>query len=100
MLLSDYWKREHWMDLKPEVQQLVNTVSKYSDSLEEHSKRMISVHSSEEPVRKVSDCISYTFISSTSRVPVSLESINKIIQESPSYEPVHILVTADIERRT
>ena len=56
--LSDYWKRDHWMGLKPEVEQLVNTVSKYADSLEEHSKRMKSVHLSEEPVWKVSNCIS------------------------------------------
>lgn len=56
--LSDYWKRDHWMGLKPEVEQLVNSVSKYADSLEEHSKRMKSVHLSEEPVQKVSNCIS------------------------------------------
>ena len=90
--LSDYWKRDHWMGLKPEVEQLVNSVSKYADSLEEHSKRMKSVHSSEEPVRKVSDCISYTIIASTCtrKVPGSLESIDKIIKESLSYEPVHV----------
>ena len=40
----------------------------------------------------MSDCISYTFVASTCtrRVPGSLESIVKIMRESPSYEPVHV----------
>ena len=86
LLSHDYWKRDHWMGLKPEVEQLVNSVSKYADSLEEHSKRMKRVHSPKEHVLKVSDCISYTFIASTCtrKVPGSVESTDKIIKESPS----------------
>ena len=68
------------------MEQLVNSVSKYANSLEEHSKRMKSVHSPEEHVQKVSDYISYTFIASTCtrKVPVSVESTDKMIKESLS----------------
>ena len=67
------------MSFKTEVEQLVNSVSKYADILEEHSKRIKSVHSSKEPVWKGSNLISYIFIASTctSKVPGGLESILK-----------------------
>ncbi len=50
-LLSDYWEREKWIALRVEVEQLVNSVSKYADGLDEHLKRMKSVHASETPAK-------------------------------------------------
>ncbi len=87
-LLSDYWGCGKWIALKAEVEQLVNSVSKYSDSLGEHLKRMKEVHASDTPVRKLSDWVSYCFIDVARSVSSSLHSVDAIIQGYPSYQPL------------
>lgn len=53
-----YWKRQQFVAFKQHVEMLAGSIAQYCNYLQCQSKKMKLIHSSETPVRQISDSMS------------------------------------------
>lgn len=84
-LQSLYWKRSKFAEFKPYVETLVGSMAQYTEYLRSQNKKMKQAHTSEVPIRQLSDSLSVEVIQKTASFPCFAE-LSAALEKQETYQ--------------
>ena len=85
-LQAHYWSEKHWSAFKGEVEQLAQSIHRYSEYLQRSCKNSSFNHLRLTPVRQVSENVSFQFLPQCSSLQPILNELSVKLQECANYE--------------
>ena len=85
-LQGHYWSSEHWSAFKGEVEQLAQSMHRYSEYLQRSCKKSIFNQSRLTPIRQVSKNVSFQFLPQCSSPQPILNELFVKLQECADYK--------------
>ena len=80
-----YWDQSTWKQLKPDVQQLARSLSKYADYLLAQTCAMKRVHLSPHPVRQISENLAFCNLPVCAAVSPCLSQPDSMLKEKSTF---------------
>lgn len=89
-LQGSYWSRSGWKELKSDVEELAQCVSKYTDYLESSRKKSKRNHDFTTPVRELSENLTFQFLPISNEKPPLLSDLQNHLEQTPLLEYVAV----------
>ena len=85
-----YWEQRGWKEFKPNVEKLATSLSEYSDYLTKQCCATKRVHSSLQPVRQISENLSFCYLPLCATVAPCFHQLDVKLQEKDPFEYVSV----------
>jgi hypothetical protein len=101
VLHCSMWEKPKWIDLKPHVLSLSESLSFYAEYLHKKNKRIKINHELSHPVRELSENLKLKFVAASSIITSSLADIDDLLKDKSEYSfesLTHILPTNAVQK--